>query len=51
MGAGIVQLATQTGHPVVACDQSVEVLEKAQLYVRNGLSRFVGRGAFSDTEA
>lgn len=51
MGAGIVQLTTQTGHPVVACDQSVEALEKAQLYVRDGLSRFVGRSAFSEEEA
>ena len=51
MGAGIVQLAVQTGHRVVACDLSVEALEKAQLYVRDGLSRFVGRGAFSEEEA
>jgi 3-hydroxybutyryl-CoA dehydrogenase len=51
MGAGIVQLAAQTGHRVVACDLSVEALEKAQLYVRDGLSRFVGRNAFSEEEA
>ena len=51
MGAGIVQLAAQTSHRVVACDLSVEALEKAQLYVRDGLSRFVGRGAFSKEEA
>jgi 3-hydroxybutyryl-CoA dehydrogenase len=51
MGAGIVQLAAQTGHRVVACDLSVEALEKAQLAVRDGLSRFVGRGAFSEEEA
>jgi 3-hydroxybutyryl-CoA dehydrogenase len=51
MGAGIVQLAAQTGHKVVACDLSVEALEKAQLYVRDGLSRFVGRDAFSEEEA
>ncbi len=51
MGAGIVQLAAQTGHRVVACDLSVEALEKAQLAVRDGLSRFVGRGAFSEAEA
>ena len=51
MGAGIVQLAAQTSHRVVACDLSVEALEKAQLYVRDGLSRFVGRGAFSEAEA
>ena len=51
MGAGIVQLAAQTGHRVVACDLSVEALEKAQLYVRDGLSRFVERGAFSKERA
>ena len=51
MGAGIVQLAAQTGHRVVACDLSVEALEKAQLYIRDGLSRFVGRNAFSEEEA
>ncbi|HLL57533.1 MAG TPA: 3-hydroxyacyl-CoA dehydrogenase family protein [Rubrobacteraceae bacterium] len=51
MGAGIVQLAAQTGHPVIACDLSLEALEKAQLYVRDGLSRFVGRSAFSEEEA
>ncbi len=51
MGAGIVQLAAQTGHRVVACDLSVEALEKAQLYVRDGLSRFARRGAFSEEEA
>jgi 3-hydroxybutyryl-CoA dehydrogenase len=51
MGAGIVQLAAQTGHRVVACDLSVEALEKARLYVRDGLSRFVGRNAFSEEEA
>ncbi|CAA9457359.1 MAG: 3-hydroxybutyryl-CoA dehydrogenase [uncultured Rubrobacteraceae bacterium] len=51
MGAGIVQLAAQTGHSVVACDQSVEALEKAQRYIREGLSRFADRGAFSAAEA
>ena len=51
MGVGIAQLAAQTGHGVVACDLSVEALEKAQLAVRDGLSRFVGRGAFSEEEA
>ena len=51
MGAGIVQLAAQSGHEVVACDASVEALEKAQLYVRGGMERFVGRGAFSEEEA
>ena len=51
MGSGIVQLAAQTGHEVVACDRSVEALEKAQLYVRDGLSRFAERDAFSEEEA
>ena len=51
MGAGIVQLAAQSGHEVVACDASVEALEKAQLYVRRGMERFVRRGAFSEEEA
>jgi 3-hydroxybutyryl-CoA dehydrogenase len=51
MGAGIVQLAAQTGHPVAACDQSVEALEKAQLYVFDGLSRCVGKSALSEEEA
>jgi 3-hydroxybutyryl-CoA dehydrogenase len=51
MGAGIVQLAAQTGHRVVACDRSVEALEKAERYVREGLRRFVERGAFSEEEA
>jgi 3-hydroxybutyryl-CoA dehydrogenase len=51
MGAGIVQLAAQTGHRVVACDLSVDALEKAQLYVCDGLSRFVGRGVFSEEKA
>ncbi len=51
MGAGIVQLAAQSGHEVVACDASVEALEKAQVYVSEGLSRFAARGAFSEDEA
>ena len=51
MGAGIVQLAAQSGHDVTACDLSVEALEKAQLYVRDGMDRFAQRGAFSEREA
>jgi 3-hydroxybutyryl-CoA dehydrogenase len=51
MGAGIVQLAAQSGHEVIACDASVEALEKAQLYVRGGMERFVQRGAFSAEES
>ena len=51
MGAGIVQLAAQTGHQVVACDSSVEALERAERYVREGLRRFADRGAFTEAEA
>ena len=51
MGAGIVQLAVQSGYEVVACDASVEALERAQVYVHEGLSRFAARGAFSEDEA
>lgn len=51
MGAGIVQLAAQSGYRVIACDGSVEALERAQVYVHEGLSRFAERGAFSEDEA
>ncbi|WP_228282322.1 3-hydroxyacyl-CoA dehydrogenase family protein [Rubrobacter tropicus] len=51
MGAGIVQLAAQSGHAVIACDSSVEALEKAQVYVGEGLSRLVSKGAFTEDEA
>lgn len=51
MGAGIVQLAAQSGHDVIACDNSVEALERAQVYVREGLSRLADKGAFSEEDA
>ena len=51
MGAGIVQLAAQSGYEVIACDASVESLERAEVSVREGLSRFVDRGLFSEDEA
>ena len=51
MGAGIVQLAAQSGYAVVACDGSVESLERAQVYVRKGLDRFAERGIVSGPEA
>jgi 3-hydroxybutyryl-CoA dehydrogenase len=50
MGAGIVQLAAQSGYAVIACDSSVDALERAQLYVRRGMERFTERGAFSEEE-
>ncbi len=51
MGAGIVQLAAQSGYRVTACDASVEALERAQVYVRGGLYRFAEKGAFTEDEA
>ena len=51
MGAGIVQLAAQSGYRVTACDTSVEALERAQVYVREGLARFAEKSAFSEDEA
>ena len=50
MGAGIVQLAAQSGYGVTACDTSVESLERAQVYVREGLERLADKGAFSEDE-
>jgi 3-hydroxybutyryl-CoA dehydrogenase len=51
MGAGIVQLAVQSGYRVFACDRSVESLEKAQVYVREGLARFAEKGIISERDA
>jgi 3-hydroxybutyryl-CoA dehydrogenase len=51
MGAGIVQLAAQSGHQVTACDTSVEALERAQVYVREGLERLAAKNTFSEAEA
>jgi 3-hydroxybutyryl-CoA dehydrogenase len=51
MGAGIVQLAAQSGYRVTACDASVEALERAQVYVREGLERLAEKNTFSEDEA
>lgn len=51
MGAGIVQLAAQSGYRVVACDSSVEALERARRYVRRGLGRFAEKGVVPDPDA
>jgi 3-hydroxybutyryl-CoA dehydrogenase len=51
MGAGIVQLAAQSGYGVTACDTSVEALERAQVYVRKGLERLAEKSIFSEDEA
>jgi 3-hydroxybutyryl-CoA dehydrogenase len=51
MGAGIVQLAAQSGYRVTACDASIEALERAQVYVRENLERLAAKGAFPEDEA
>jgi 3-hydroxybutyryl-CoA dehydrogenase len=51
MGAGIVQVAARSGFTVVACDRAVDALERAQLYVRDGLSRFASKGIIAEKEA
>ncbi len=51
MGAGIVQVAASAGREVIACDPSVEALEKAQIYVHRGLERFEEKGIVEDAAA
>jgi len=51
MGAGIIRLTSQVGYRVIACDRSVAALEKAQLYVRDGLARFARKGVISESDA
>ena len=51
MGAGIVQVAAQAGYEVVACDLAAEALEKAEVYVREGLARFAEKDVFTEDEA
>jgi 3-hydroxybutyryl-CoA dehydrogenase len=51
MGAGITQVTSQVGYRVIACDRSVAALEKAQLYVRDGLARFARKGVISESDA
>jgi 3-hydroxybutyryl-CoA dehydrogenase len=50
MGAGIVQVAAQSGHAVVACDRAVEALERAERYVREGLWRFAEKGVIPQSD-
>ena len=51
MGAGITRLTSQVGYRVIACDRSVPALEKAQLYVRDGLARFARKVVISESDA
>ena len=51
MGAGIVQVAATAGHDVIACDLSVEALEKAQVYVQDGLNRFTKKATITEDVA
>ena len=50
MGAGIVQLAAQSGYRVTACDSSFRALDKAESYVRKGLTRFAEQGVIHDPD-
>jgi 3-hydroxybutyryl-CoA dehydrogenase len=50
MGAGIAQVTSQVGYRVIACDRAVAALEKAQLYVRDGLARFARKGVISESD-
>jgi hypothetical protein len=36
---------------VIACERSVAALEKAQLYVRDGLARFARKVVISESDA
>lgn len=48
MGAGIAQVAAQSGYEVVACDRSVEALEGGQRYVREGLQKLASKGRITE---
>ncbi len=51
MGAGITQVTSQVGYRVIACDRAVAAIEKAQLYVRDGLARFARKVVISERDA
>lgn len=51
MGAGIVQVTAQAGYEVVACDHSVQALERGQRYVWEGLEKFAAKGRISEEAA
>jgi 3-hydroxybutyryl-CoA dehydrogenase len=51
MGAGIVQVAAQSGHETVACDPSEKALENAKEYLRRGLASFAKKSVLSEEEA
>lgn len=51
MGAGIVQVAAQSGNSVVACDPSEKAIEGAKNYLRRGLASFAKRGVISEEDA
>lgn len=51
MGAGIVQVAAQSGHETIACDPSEKAIEGAKEYLRRGLASFTRKGVLSEEEA
>jgi 3-hydroxybutyryl-CoA dehydrogenase len=49
MGNGIAQVCAQTGIPVVMCDVSQEILEKAVTNITWSVSKFIEKGKISET--
>lgn len=51
MGAGIAQVAAQSGHQVVLCDTSQEQLDNAKAKLAKVMARLVEKGKFTAVEA
>ncbi|XP_072050794.1 hydroxyacyl-coenzyme A dehydrogenase, mitochondrial-like isoform X1 [Amphiura filiformis] len=49
MGAGIAQVAAQTGHDIVVVDQSEEILQKSQAIISKSLARVARKKHGEDT--
>ena len=50
MGAGIAQVAAQSGHTTVLVDVNAEQLQKAQAGIEKVLARLVEKGSKTETE-
>ncbi len=51
MGSGIAQVASQSGHEVVLCDNNAEALEKAKSKLAKIMARLVEKGRVSDEDS
>ncbi len=51
MGAGIAQVAARSGYSVVLCDVAQPALDRAMAAIREGFSRLVAKGSWSEAEA